>query len=248
MTQEDIHTIIDLELDTKLKRAKIIDHFIFNANINSVVLTLNHAYKGRKVVCPLNVKQWIRSSKKLAEALQAKGVTNQDHIFMITDTVDSNVDRILQFVREYGKLAIGSKYGEEERQEAIEDTLMDMYHFRTMSDTKEIYYYNGGRGIYTNGAEIIIESEAESMTDGKVTTAQVNESMNHIRRRTYTDRSEFDVREPHILNLQNGLLNIDTLELKEHSPDQLSLVQLPVKYDPKARCHRIARFLAEVLY
>jgi hypothetical protein len=85
---EDHHTI-HLELDAKLKRAKIIEHFAFNAKINSVVLTLNHAYKGRKVICPFNIKQWIRSSKKLAEALQAKGVTNQDHIFMITDTVDS---------------------------------------------------------------------------------------------------------------------------------------------------------------
>jgi putative DNA primase/helicase len=246
---EDLHTTIDLELDSKLKRAKIIEHFVFNAQINSVVLTLNHAYNGRKVICPLNIKQWIRSSKKLAEALQAKGVTNQDHIFMITDTVDSNIDRILQFGDEYEKLAVGSEYGEEERQqEAIEDTLMDMYYFRTMKDTKEIYYYNEGNGIYSNGAEIIIESEAESMTDGKISTAHVNESMNHIRRRTYTDRSGFDVREPHILNLQNGLLNIDTLEIMEHSPDQLSLVQLPVKYDPAAKCPKILRFLGQVLH
>src|SRR5919197_5073264 len=52
----------------------------------------------------------------------------------------------------------------------------------------------------------------------------------------------------HIINLQNGVLDIDTLELKEHSPDQLSLVQLPVKYDPAAKCPRILKFLGQVLH
>jgi P4 family phage/plasmid primase-like protien len=86
------------------------------------------------------------------------------------------------------------------------------------------------------------------MTDGTVSTSTVNEAMNHIRRRTYTNRADFDTNEPHILNLQNGLLNIDTLELKEHSSDQLSLVQLPIKYDPKAKCPNILKFLGEVLH
>jgi P4 family phage/plasmid primase-like protien len=125
---------------------------------------------------------------------------------------------------------------------------MDRYRFRTMSDTKEIFYYDEGRGIYVSGAEIVIESQAELMTDGKVSTSTVNEAMNHIRRRTYTNRTEFDTSEPHILTLQNGLLNIDTLGLKEHSPDQLSLVQLSVKYDPAAKCPRILKFLAQVLH
>ena len=45
---------------------------------------------------------------------------------------------------------------------------MQMYHFRTMSDTKEIYYYDESKGIYVSGAEIVIESQAELMTDGTV--------------------------------------------------------------------------------
>jgi putative DNA primase/helicase len=120
--------------------------------------------------------------------------------------------------------------------------------FTTMDDTREIYYYDESKGIYVSGGEIIIESQAESMTDGRVSTGMVNEAMNHIRRRTYTNRNEFDSGKPEILNLQNGLLNIDTLEFTEHSPDHLSLVQLPVKYDPKAKCPTIAKFLGQVLY
>ena len=105
----------------------------------------------------------------------------------------------------------------------IEDTLMDTYDFRTMSDTKEIYYYDENKGIYIPNGEILIESQAESMTNGRITTGAINEVMNHIRRRTYINRDDFDSSRPEILNLQNGLLNIDTLEFKEHSPDHLSL-------------------------
>jgi putative DNA primase/helicase len=39
-----------------------------------------------------------------------------------------------------------------------------------------------------------------------------------------------------ILNLENGLLDFNTRELRPHSPDQLSTVQLPVRYDPSATC------------
>ena len=51
-----------------------------------------------------------------------------------------------------------------------------------------------------------------------------------------------------IINVQNGLLNIWTGELSEHSPDFLSIVQLPLVYNPKTRCPNIGRFLAQVLH
>ncbi len=39
-----------------------------------------------------------------------------------------------------------------------------------------------------------------------------------------------------VLNLQNGLLDVHTRELRAHSPKHLSLVQLPIRYDPSAKC------------
>ena len=38
------------------------------------------------------------------------------------------------------------------------------------------------------------------------------------------------------LNVRNGMLDLDTLELHEHSPDFMSVVQLPVDWDPAATC------------
>lgn len=41
---------------------------------------------------------------------------------------------------------------------------------------------------------------------------------------------------PYWLNVKNGMLHLDTLELKPHAPEFNSRVQLPVEYDPEADC------------
>lgn len=52
---------------------------------------------------------------------------------------------------------------------------------------------------------------------------------------------------PDVLNLQNGLLDLETHTLRPHTPDHLSTVQLPVSYDPGATCHAWEAFLSQVM-
>lgn len=47
------------------------------------------------------------------------------------------------------------------------------------------------------------------------------------------------------LNVQNGILDLHTLELSDHSPEILSPVQLPVEYDPQAECPAWEIFVSE---
>jgi len=51
----------------------------------------------------------------------------------------------------------------------------------------------------------------------------------------------------HLINLANGMLDINTLTLKSHSPKYLSTVRVPIHYDPEAMCPGIDKFLTEVL-
>ena len=48
------------------------------------------------------------------------------------------------------------------------------------------------------------------------------------------------------VNVLNGLLDVTTRKLSPHSPDFLSPVQLPVKFDPHARCPMWDKFISEV--
>jgi P4 family phage/plasmid primase-like protien len=127
----------------------------------------------------------------------------------------------------------------------LTDQIMKEYTFKTMKDTNEIYYYDDNKGLYVNGGEWLIQEHAEIL-NSKVRTVQVYEVINHIRRRTGVDRNRFDSN-PDILNLQNGFLNIKTGQFTEHSSSHLSLTQLPVVYNPEAKCPNILKFLEEVL-
>ena len=115
-----------------------------------------------------------------------------------------------------------------------------------MRDNEEIYYYDIKPGVYHRFGDRVIKEYVEILNPS-IKTFQVNEIILKIKRRTYVDRDQYD-NNTDIINVQNGLLNIWTGELKDHSPDFLSIVQLPLVYNPKSRCPNIGRFLAQVLH
>ena len=128
----------------------------------------------------------------------------------------------------------------------LTQTLMKEFEFKTMNDTKELYYYDSNHGVYVSTGECTIEAQLELLYP-EISTYKVQEVLQKIKRRTLTNRDDFDSDEK-IINVENGLLNIHTGELKEHSPDFLSTTQLPTKYNPRARCPNILRFLGQVLH
>lgn len=116
--------------------------------------------------------------------------------------------------------------------------------FRTTTDNEELFWYNGN-GVYLPGQEWRIKSACQQMQP-EIKTKDVQEVINNIKRKTFIDRAIFDSK-PEILNLQNGLLDILTMTLTSHSQDQYSITQLPVIFNPNAKCDRILRFLGQVL-
>jgi phage/plasmid-associated DNA primase len=60
-----------------------------------------------------------------------------------------------------------------------------------------------------------------------ISTHLVNEVINHIRRRTYIDRSAFDSR-PEWLVCKNCTVNLKTLEVRPHGPEFAATVRIPI--------------------
>ena len=50
----------------------------------------------------------------------------------------------------------------------------------------------------------------------------------------------------HILNLENTMLDVNTLKTYKHDPLFASTIRLPYAYDPKAQCPRFQQYLSEV--
>ncbi len=121
--------------------------------------------------------------------------------------------------------------------------LMTEFSFKTMRDNEEIYCYDNNVGVYLGFGDSIIREYVEVLQP-KIKTYQVNEIVQKIKRRTYVDRDRFDENSD-VINVQNGLLNIWTGQLK----DILSAKgQLPIIFNADKKCLNILRFLGQVLH
>lgn len=119
---------------------------------------------------------------------------------------------------------------------------IEEYHFKTVSDTERLYHYD--HGVYLDDGEVVlkalIEKEFGDFTDNRM----VSDIVGKVKRRTYVDRDLFNNR--HVVNVRNGLLDLETLEIKPHTPDYLSTAQINVAYNKNAKAPRIQKFLNEV--
>lgn len=114
-------------------------------------------------------------------------------------------------------------------------------HFFTMVDNKEIYTYNE-QGYYENSGDAKIRNFTEYYLGAYVKERYKTEVVGWIRDHNYMKRE--DIKVPlNLINLKNGILNIDTMELIPHSPDFLFFGRLPVNYDPEAKYDKFEKFL-----
>lgn len=146
---------------------------------------------------------------------------------------------------EYGAYLYHDKQGWHLDITKLIDDLLTEYSFKTLRDDEECFLYEDG--FYTLLGEAKIKEECEKRVPKKfMTTHSVNEVIGHIKRSTYINRREVN-REKWVLNLENGLYNIETGELSPHTPEFLSTIQIPVTYNPKADCTRVKQFFTEIL-
>jgi putative DNA primase/helicase len=129
--------------------------------------------------------------------------------------------------------------------EKLVDDLLAEYSFKTLRDNEECFVYENG--VYDSPGEVKIKEECEKRVSKKFMTAHnVNEIIGHIKRSTYVKRIKFN-EEKWVLNLENGLYDIQAGELSPHTPEFLSTIRIPASYDPKADCPRVKQFLTEIL-
>jgi phage/plasmid-associated DNA primase len=163
--------------------------------------------------------------------------------------------------RIYTKEDKKEEQAEKEKQEQVEDKRKETkkeikvrelaekfekrYHFAAMEDTEELYYHNKKKGIY-EPAEPLVKAQLEKLQPGVITDT-VNNVIHKLARRHLCKREDFDS-DKNIINMQNGLYNIATSKLRKHTYRYLSRNQIPVTFDPKARCKRFGKFLSEVVY
>ena len=100
-------------------------------------------------------------------------------------------------------------------------SIQEVRKFRTIKQTDEILQYDGK--IYNFSlAESTIKEETEKLIPN-CTTSNRNEVINKIKAKTYTDNEKFDT-DLNLITLPNGILDLDTLEIKNHTHEHLSRI------------------------
>jgi len=127
------------------------------------------------------------------------------------------------------------------------EAILKGYRFITIvpPESGEILYYDNG--VYVKGGEVIINQTAEDLYGYELANRHLAEIKGHIIRRTYRNRKELDA-DINIINLKNGLYNIVTGKLRMHTPEYISITQMPIKYNPNVKPKLFGLYLQQVLY
>jgi P4 family phage/plasmid primase-like protien len=128
--------------------------------------------------------------------------------------------------------------------ELLEAKIRSTFIFKTVRETREIFYYN--KGVYLP-AKTTIEAWLKEVLGVYADWRLVRKVEDWIRYATYTDLEEFDAEKDYI-PLKNGLMHITTGEMEDFDSEKLFTSGLPVEYDIDASSKDIEDFMGEVLH
>jgi len=130
---------------------------------------------------------------------------------------------------------------ENERMRETVTNLQAQFTFKTPDDIEEIYVFH--EGIYEE-AETMIKGLVEHWLGTDESTHFMGEVLGHIRRSNYVKRIEFNKPEA-IIPVQNGLLNLNTLELNPFDKDKIFTFKSTVTYDKTKSCTKFLKAVSE---
>jgi putative DNA primase/helicase len=133
------------------------------------------------------------------------------------------------------------------RQAAVE-RLLGAHDFVTPRDTGMIWMYNEEKGFYNPRGETEIETILARELQHHYTQNELREILGQIRARTYIDRSELGAGgDTDLVCVGNGVYNLRTDELEDHSPDYYFTRGVDVDYNPDAEPEEIEQWLDDVV-
>jgi len=118
----------------------------------------------------------------------------------------------------------------------------------TLCFSSEELFYRYKAGVFLLLKEAAVKSELYSAINGVVADSWrpsfENGCMQALRNLTYS--AEPMNSRKNLINLNNCMLDINTLETVAHDPRFRSTVRIPLTYDPAAECPRFEKYLEEV--
>ena len=137
------------------------------------------------------------------------------------------------------------------RHSNMAEAILAVRSFLTLSDTKQVLWYDHAAGVYRFNGETVIEQFAQ-MWLGKLglkseaTNHYMAQVVGYIQRETYIDRDKLNPNHD-IVVVKNGVIDLNTRKLLPHNKEYKATVAVPVTYDVGADCPKITKFITEVV-
>lgn len=125
----------------------------------------------------------------------------------------------------------------------VANVILNNYHMFS-TGKKDIYVYRDG--VYLNDGVLTIQRAVNRILGAFVKDEFREEVIKYIEYETKIDIKNW-VMDKNIINLNNGLYNIETDEFTSHTPELKSIIRVPITYNPDAKCPNIDKFLSEVI-
>ena len=133
--------------------------------------------------------------------------------------------------------------------ESIVDYIKSRCKFITVRDCTgrkpHIYVYEDGY-YRLNGEDYIVQIIKELFKGQVYKSHYKNEILDYLATENIVDREEIEPPK-HLINLNNGVLDIRSKKLLPHSPDYYFLYKIPWDYNPKAKCPKIMKYFESTL-
>src|SRR3989304_6063993 len=164
---------------------------------------------------------------------------NHEKIFHISKQYQEHIEKTTSEIIELNKYIVSS-HGLD--LDLLIKDLKEKFIFKTADDIEELYYYKDG--IYEKAVQII-KTILERNLGSKATIHISNEVLEHLKWGSYAKRENFNKYNGSI-PIINGLLQLETGQLKPFTPDEIFTFKLPVNYNPDADCPVFKKWLSEV--
>lgn len=109
-----------------------------------------------------------------------------------------------------------------------------------MLDGTDFYVYQ--EGAYRYGLHLFREAVTGAL-GSEFTTQRIRNAEEYVRNKAKKVLRNELINTGPLLNVKNGIFNLKTLELTPHRSDFISIIQLPVNYDPEADTSAFDEFL-----
>ena len=118
------------------------------------------------------------------------------------------------------------------------------YNYKTIKGSKTAFKFNGK--FYEKVEDPSLECFAHNHYNPPVLSKHAEEFRKLVNTTCETPASWFADSTKNLLNLQNGVLNLDTKQMEEHSPKYGFLYVLPYDYNPEAKADNFVNMIDKV--